>query len=108
MDGRAVELLDTPGFDDTSKSDTETLQSILTWLKISGKKDTLLSGIIYLHRITDDRMTGSMMTNLKIVKELCGEQATKNIILVSTRWENARSAEEVICCRLLRSSWRFY
>jgi len=94
LDGRDIEILDTPGFDDTEKSDTETLQTILAWLKVSDKKDTLLSGIIYLHRITDDRMTGTMMTNLKIVKELCGEQAAKNITLVSTRWEEARTPQQ--------------
>lgn len=32
LDGRAVQLFDTPGFDDTTLTDTEVLQSISTFL----------------------------------------------------------------------------
>ena len=32
LDGRAVALIDTPGFDDTSKSDTEILKLIALFL----------------------------------------------------------------------------
>ena len=32
LDGRGVVLIDTPGFNDTSKSDTEMLEMILTFL----------------------------------------------------------------------------
>ena len=32
LDGRAVTLIDTPGFDDTSKSDTEILKMIAFFL----------------------------------------------------------------------------
>ena len=32
LDGREVLLVDTPGFDDTSKSDTEILQTIAAFL----------------------------------------------------------------------------
>ncbi|KAI5779793.1 P-loop containing nucleoside triphosphate hydrolase protein [Geopyxis carbonaria] len=88
LDGRTIELLDTPGFDDTEKDDTETLQTILTWLKLSDRKSTYLSGIIYLHRITDDRFTGSMVTNFQMMMELCGDKSFKNVMLVSSRWEN--------------------
>ena len=95
VQGREVIMLDTPGFDDTSKSDTEILRTILAWLKLSGLKSTLLSGLIYLQRITDDRMTGTIVMNLNVVKELCGKQAAKNIMLTSTRWEEASSKTEV-------------
>lgn len=94
VQGREVILLDTPGFDDTYKCDTETLRTILAWLKLSGLKSTLLSGLIYMHRITDDRVTGTMAMNLNVVKELCGEQAAKNIMLTSARWEEASSKNE--------------
>ena len=35
LDGRAVALIDTPGFDDTSKSDTEILEMIAAFLATS-------------------------------------------------------------------------
>lgn len=93
LDGTSIELLDTPGFDDTEKDDTETLQTILAWLRVSDKRNTRLSGIIYLHRITDDRFTGSMSTNFSMMMELCGEESFKNVVLVSSRWENVPQHE---------------
>ena len=32
LDGRSVTLIDTPGFDDTSRSDTDILKTIATFL----------------------------------------------------------------------------
>ncbi|KAK6067745.1 kinesin light chain [Seiridium cupressi] len=60
LDGHDVTLVDTPGFDDSKRSDTEILTLIADWLAGSDKGDTLLSGIIYLHRISDvTRQDGS-------------------------------------------------
>ena len=39
-----------PGFNDTSKSDTEILQDISQWLRETYEEDNKLSGIVYLHR----------------------------------------------------------
>jgi hypothetical protein len=55
---QTVYLIDTPGFDDTNRSDTEVLKEIARWLVASYKGKILLNGIIYLHRITDIRMQG--------------------------------------------------
>ncbi|UKZ47057.1 hypothetical protein TrVGV298_001269 [Trichoderma virens] len=69
-----VHLIDTPGFDDTNRSDAEVLQNIAYWLSKSFKEGTKLSGMIYLHRITDIRMTGSARRNLLMFQKLCGEK----------------------------------
>lgn len=82
-----VYLVDTPGFDDTNRSDSEVLQEIATWLANSYKEKIKLSGILYLHRIDNPRMQGSARKNLFMFKKLCGSDILSNIILVSTMWE---------------------
>ncbi|KAF2971981.1 hypothetical protein GQX73_g1610 [Xylaria multiplex] len=90
---RTVYLIDTPGFDDTSRSDTEVLDAIATWLGDSYKNKILLHGIIYLHRISDVRMQGSAKRNLLTFKELCGEKALSKVILATTMWDKVAEQE---------------
>lgn len=82
-----VWLVDTPGFDDTHRSDTDVLREIARWLTESFSSKVILNGMIYLHRITDIRMQGSAMKNLHMFKKLCGHDATKNVVLATTMWE---------------------
>ncbi|XP_006459410.1 hypothetical protein AGABI2DRAFT_191396 [Agaricus bisporus var. bisporus H97] len=85
-DDRIV-LVDTPGLDDTNRSDMEVLHIISAWLeKTYSKKQVKLSGMIYLHRITDNRMAGSPHKNLRMFGELCGDVAMNQVRLVSTMW----------------------
>jgi len=83
-------LVDTPGFDDTNKSDLEILQMVSDWLKKVYEKDIKLAGIIYLHRITDNRMAGTPHRNLRMFGELCGDNAVKKVVLVTTMWDKVQ------------------
>lgn len=90
---QTVYLIDTPGFDDTNRSDTEVLKESARWLVASYKGKILLNGIIYLHRITDIRMQGSARKNLLIFRQLCGENALKRVVLVTTMWDKVPEDE---------------
>ncbi|KAJ6032524.1 hypothetical protein N7540_003256 [Penicillium herquei] len=92
---RTVYLLDTPGFDDTTKSDVQVLKEIATWLASSFKEKILLSGIIYLHRATDRRMQGSARKNVLMFRQLCGDTffQKKKVILVTTMWDTVSAME---------------
>ncbi len=57
----------------------------------STAKPSYCAAILYLHRISDNRMTGSAMRNLHLLKKLCGPDALKNVILVTTMWDQIRS-----------------
>ncbi|KAE8444245.1 hypothetical protein EG329_000745 [Mollisiaceae sp. DMI_Dod_QoI] len=88
-----VFLIDTPGFDDTNRNDTEILREIAGWLTESYSNKVKLNGILYLHRISDVRMPGSAKKNLMMFKKLCGEDALKNVILGTTMWDKVTTAQ---------------
>jgi hypothetical protein len=79
--GKQIVLIDTPGFDDTYKSDTEVLRMLYDWFKGSYSNGRKLNAIIYLHNITDVRMRGSSLNNLFAFKRLCGEDLFSSILL---------------------------
>ncbi|KAG6382119.1 P-loop containing nucleoside triphosphate hydrolase protein [Boletus reticuloceps] len=85
--GRRVVLVDTPGFNDTFKSDIDILDMISDWLNSSYKRRKLLSGIVYLHRITDNRMAGTLLRNLRLLEKLCGNDALRKVYLTTTMWD---------------------
>ncbi len=87
-----VYLIDTPGFDDTYRSDIEVLTEIADWLTDTYRRDVKLSGIIYLHRITDLRMTGSAKENYLRFRRLCGPDALRKVILATSMWEGVDEA----------------
>lgn len=80
-------FIDTPGFDDTSRSNTEILKEIAACFCSMYKKGLKLDGIIYLHRISDPRMSGSAMKNLNMFQKLCGTQSSPNVVFVTNMWE---------------------
>ncbi|KAL0573452.1 hypothetical protein V5O48_008507 [Marasmius crinis-equi] len=87
LGGQEVILVDTPGFDDSTMSETDILNLLAVFLAETYKKEQKLAGIIYLHRITDVRMGGISARNFKIFQKLCGEDTLKNVVIVTNRWE---------------------
>jgi hypothetical protein len=56
----------------------------------SYKGDANIARIVYLHRIIDIRMSGSQQKNLKMFVSLCGKQAMRNAVIVTTMWGKLR------------------
>ncbi|KAG8733349.1 hypothetical protein FRC11_006953 [Ceratobasidium sp. 423] len=88
IDGRSVVLLDTPGFDDEEVSDVGTLKQIAGYLSANYGQGQILSGIIYLHRITDNRMGGANARTFNLFRKMCGTQTLKNVIITTNMWSN--------------------
>ncbi|KAJ7285185.1 P-loop containing nucleoside triphosphate hydrolase protein [Mycena rebaudengoi] len=86
LDGRTVTLIDTPGFDDTSRSDTDILSMIAAFLAQAYENGKKLAGVIYMHRISDVRMGGISTRNFKMFRQLCGESSLRNVVIVTTMW----------------------
>ncbi|KAG6327819.1 hypothetical protein ID866_11270 [Astraeus odoratus] len=85
--GSKIVLVDTPGSDHAKKSDMEVLHLLSGWLDKTKKDDVVLSGILYFHRITDNRMTGTPLTNLQLFQKLCGGKAMSHVVLTTTMWD---------------------
>lgn len=84
--GYTVTLVDTPGFDDTSKSDSDVLSILCDYFREEFAKRRTLHGVLYFHRITDNRMSGSGLRSLRLFQNLCGTSALKNCVVVTNMW----------------------
>lgn len=97
-------FVDTPGFDDTQRSETEILEEIATYFVKLYDKGIRFSGLLYLQRITDPRMSGSAVKNLELFKLICGNEAYPLVRLITTRWDEVGpdSAEYKSCIDRMR------
>ncbi|KAG8859234.1 hypothetical protein FRB91_008601 [Serendipita sp. 411] len=85
-DSHPVVFVDTPGFRDTSKSDIDILVSISEFVKKVHALKSKVALIIYLHRITDNRVGSSASKNITILAGLCDNIELPSIVLVTTMW----------------------
>jgi len=86
LKGYRLVLLDTPGFDDTYKSDVEILKPIVAWLADSRRRGALIGGVLYLHDISVKRFNSTACQNLRTFTHLCGDDCMKKTVLVTTNW----------------------
>ncbi|KAK7676168.1 hypothetical protein QCA50_020879 [Cerrena zonata] len=92
VDGRRIVLIDTPGFDHTYVSDTDILRIIAFQLEVVYKQGITLSGILYLHRISDTPLGATYQRNFEMFCKLCGDDALKNVLIVTTMWGTSQSS----------------
>ena len=52
-----------------------------------------LAGIVYLHEISQDRITGTAPNNLTLFKKLCGDKAVNYVVLATTKWSRLANAD---------------
>lgn len=95
INDQTVRFVDTPGFSDTNLSDTEVLQMIADYLAAAYKQEMKLSGIIYLHPISDNRVTHHTTKNLEMFRKLTGEKNLKNVVLATSMWDRVAEDEGV-------------
>ncbi|KAG8773837.1 hypothetical protein FS842_005302 [Serendipita sp. 407] len=81
-------FLDTPGFNDTKMTDADILTNIVVTLTETYKGGIKLAGVIYLHRISDNRITMTDRKNTEMFTHFCGADAFQNVILVTTMWDH--------------------
>ena len=56
----------------------------------SYKQNIKLAGIVYLHNISANRMSGTSLMNLSMFESLCGQDAMTSVILVTTMWNEIK------------------
>lgn len=92
--GTKLLVIDTPGFDDSKRSDSDIVIEISTCLTAQAAMGVRLLGIIYIQDITVARMRRSLKRELDMMKKIVGKKNYKHVILVTTKWgDNTRSRE---------------
>lgn len=84
-------LIDTPGFDDTYRADADVLREIANWLNQAYVGRIKLTGILYVHPIRENRMAGRAIDSVRSFIELCGTEALRKVVLVTTFWDTVDS-----------------
>ncbi|KXN84740.1 Serine/threonine-protein kinase HT1 [Leucoagaricus sp. SymC.cos] len=92
--GHNIRFLDTPGFDPTSQDDVRVLKQIAEWLLKEHQAGIKLSGVLYMHRITDNRVPRSALRTLDVFRNICGIDAFSNIGFVTTHWDEASNLND--------------
>lgn len=67
-----------------------------------------INGVLWLHRITDPRFTGSGLRNLNVLKSLVGEENFRNVRLITTFWSAVDAATGLSRTRELESRNEFW
>lgn len=112
VNGLNLVLADTPGFEDTNRADSRHHRRMAReYVKIprglpriqgavsskilenSYRNKIRLTGILYLHRITDNRVGGASLKDLRMFGELCGDLAMSRVTLVTTMWDRIQDCE---------------
>jgi hypothetical protein len=87
LDDRTIQLIDTPGFDDTSRTDDQVLRQLAAWLSFAYQQGYRLNGMVYLQTIGEPRMKGSHLTNLRMFQEMTGLEHMDSVVLTTTMWD---------------------
>jgi hypothetical protein len=93
IDNTSVTLIDTPGFDDTDRTDTDILKLIADYLAETYQHDILLTGLILLQPISGNRVQGSERRRTRLFEKVCGPDAYKNIVIATTMWNCVESEQ---------------
>ncbi|CAE6396760.1 unnamed protein product [Rhizoctonia solani] len=96
--GRQINYFDTPGFDDSCLTSAEQLAligSFVSGLYEAANQAPNIHGILYVHRITDNKMAGSTLRNLRILEKLLGPDAFKNLVFVTNMWDSQPDPKHV-------------
>ncbi|KAG8214931.1 hypothetical protein J3R82DRAFT_10121 [Butyriboletus roseoflavus] len=108
LNGQTVTLIDTPGFDDTTRSETKIFKSITDYLADSYSQGARLTGVIYMHRIADNKVGGPSRRNFHIFRNLCGDAGLQSVLIVTNMWSKVDPDEGEARERELASNEKFY
>ncbi|KIP03502.1 hypothetical protein PHLGIDRAFT_31787 [Phlebiopsis gigantea 11061_1 CR5-6] len=108
LDGKEVVLVDSPGFDDTAKSDSDVLNIVTEFLASEYAEGRLFHGVLYLYRISDMRVSGTAARNMRFYRELCGADALGNSIIVTNMWGGVDAAKGEMREAELRTNPHFF
>lgn len=101
VDGRNIEVIDTPGTDaddmDSGKAKASLLRTlsvtnVLVWLLLWAysahcRQRRNIVGIVYMHDISQNRANGPVAESYKWLLKTCGDDAMRNVVIVTNMWQ---------------------
>ncbi|KAK4166623.1 P-loop containing nucleoside triphosphate hydrolase protein [Cladorrhinum sp. PSN259] len=93
IDGQSVTLIDTPGFDDSKRTEVDILKLISLHLMEKYMEGTMLNGVVFLQPINQPRVGAAELSRTRLFKKLLGEQAYERLVIGGTMWTNRNEAE---------------
>ncbi|KAK0645442.1 P-loop containing nucleoside triphosphate hydrolase protein [Cercophora newfieldiana] len=82
-------LIDTPGFDDTERTDIEILQALVKWIPDQPLlKNQLIDGLILFHPVTRNIVSDDERRRTQLLKTLLGDDAYKRVTIATTMWDS--------------------
>jgi len=107
---RQVVFVDTPALfnpeESRPNSEKQIEKKINDWLKKAFGRRIQVAGILYLHRITDNRMTDPPYPNFQMFQRLAGEKFHPRVLLVTTMWEIVKPAVGLQRKEELEKHWK--
>ncbi|KAI8961907.1 P-loop containing nucleoside triphosphate hydrolase protein [Daldinia sp. FL1419] len=94
MEDQEICLIDSPGFDDTTLSDSDILKEIAGYLQELSEDSEKLTGLLYFYNISHVRLGGTASKNIRMFRALVGNKNMKNVVLVTTRWDLVQNERE--------------
>ncbi|KAJ6562011.1 hypothetical protein B0H19DRAFT_943431 [Mycena capillaripes] len=89
FDGWWLTFIDTPGFGDTSRSDTQIFAQIESFIATACQNGKKLAGVIYMHQTFDVPVDGMLKRNFEMFKQLWrSDNAFENIVIVTNIWSD--------------------
>ncbi|KAF8732531.1 50S ribosome-binding GTPase, partial [Rhizoctonia solani] len=90
-----VQLVDTPGFQDTRDGDeVPVFKNITEWLAARYAGNLRIVGFIYLRSIQESKVLRAETRLIQMFKDLCGEDCLDRVLLVTNRWQQDSDEEE--------------
>ena len=71
-------------------------------------EDRKFSGILYLHNICDSKVGGSLQRNMTMFKKLCGSDPLKNVVVVTTFWDEIELVQGIEFETELKTQDKFF
>ncbi|KAK1833478.1 P-loop containing nucleoside triphosphate hydrolase protein [Podospora conica] len=93
LDGQPVTLFDTPGFDDSERSDADILNLVANYMARSYEQGMLLTGVIFVQPISQQRLLGSETRRNRLFKKILGEDAYSHVMIATTMWNQVPERE---------------
>ncbi|KAF9042306.1 hypothetical protein BJ165DRAFT_1405991 [Panaeolus papilionaceus] len=89
-------VVDTPGFSDTQISELEIIEMINDWLKV--RDCDTIDDILFMHPITDKRLSGSKRRTVDMVKLLTRlhTRIPGTVVVVTTMWDTLWNEKGVL------------